>query len=404
MDSLVAIDSRSGPRPLRVAIVTETFPPEVNGVARTVGVMVDALRRRGHRVQVVRPRQKDDPPAPRADEHLVRGFSLPRYSHLQMGLASSRSLARAWQLWLPDVVHVVTEGPLGWAAVAAARRLGLPVTSDFHTNFHTYSRHYGFGWLAGAVEGYLRALHNRADCTMVPTAGMKAALETMDFGRVRIVGRGVDDELFHPRRRSRALRTQWGCHDDEIVVLSVGRLAPEKNLALFAQAAGALQALYPELRVVLVGDGPEAETLRRRHPGFIFSGMRVGEDLAAHYASADVFLFPSTTETFGNVTLEAMASGLAVVAYDYAAAHEYVRHGENGLLAPLDDEAAFLRTAVQLVRDPALVPALKRKARETAEAVCWGRAFADLERVLRQVIDGVPRNPADARLPVHDLP
>src|SRR5690348_12761641 len=147
MDTHVEAASQSGQRPLRVAVVTETFPPEVNGVARTVGLMVDALRRRGHQVQVVRPRQNADPPAPRPGERLVRGFTLPRYEHLQIGLASAGALAREWRTWTPDVVHVVTEGPLGWAATSAARRLGLPVTSDFHTNFHTYSRHYGFGWL-----------------------------------------------------------------------------------------------------------------------------------------------------------------------------------------------------------------------------------------------------------------
>ncbi len=335
----------------------------------------------------------------------MRGFTLPRYEHLQMGLASAGSLARAWKRWTPDVVHVVTEGPLGWTATSVARRLALPVTSDFHTNFHTYSRHYGFGWLAGAVAAYLRALHNRAECTMVPTAGMKAELEAMRFERVLIVGRGVDDDLFHPRRRSRMLRAAWGCRDDELVAIYVGRLAPEKNLALFAKAVGAMQTVHPRLRVVVVGDGPEAAALRHAHPGFAFAGMRVGEDLAAHYASADVFLFPSTTETFGNVTLEAMASGLAVVAYDYAAAREYVRHGESGLLVPFGDEAAFVRAAVELVRDRALVGPLKAKAREAVETVCWGRAFAELERVLRQAVGGgTPRTPADVRLPVHDLP
>jgi glycosyltransferase involved in cell wall biosynthesis len=392
-------------RRLRASVVTETFPPEVNGVARTVGLMVDALVRRGHEVELIRPRQKTDAPQGRAGERLVRGIAIPGYPHLQMGLASSGSLERVWKQSPPDLVHVVTEGPLGWTAVAAAKRLGVPITSDFHTNFHTYSRHYGFGLLAGMVARYLRALHNRADCTMVPTAEMKDALEALGFERVLVVGRGVDTELFNPRRRSQALRAQWGCRgDDQLVALYVGRLAPEKNLELFVAAASALQAGEPSLRVVLVGDGPQGEELRRKHPDFVFAGMRVGEDLAAHYASADLFLFPSLTETFGNVTLEAMASGLAVVAYNYAAAREYIRHRVSGMLAPFDDPAAFVRVAPEPLQDRALLITLKREARHAAEAISWERAFDDLERVFGDAADAPRSGPPSARQPAHEAP
>jgi glycosyltransferase involved in cell wall biosynthesis len=390
---------------LRVAIVTETFPPEVNGVARTVGLMAQALRGRGHDVRLIRPRQKSDAPAENAGERLVRGFALPGYPHLQIGIASRGSLVRAWREWTPDVVHVVTEGPLGWAAVSAAKRLGVPVTTDFHTNFHTYSRHYGFGWLAGGVAHYLRALHNRAACTMVPTAELKAGLEKMKFERVLVVGRGVDTKLFHPGCRNDLLRAQWGCGRDDIVALHVGRLAPEKNLRLFIEAARQMQTTEPSVRVVLVGDGPQGEELRRHNPDFHFAGMRIGEDLAAHYASADLFLFPSTTETFGNVTLEAMASGLAVVTYDYAAARQYIRHGVSGLVAPLDDAREFVRLASLPLEDRSFLASLKAKARTSAEAISWECAFSDLQCTLECVVDSARRSGIRAeRLPVHDLP
>jgi len=371
---------------LRVAVVTETYPPEVNGVARTVGLMVDALCERGHDVQLVRPRQgtERDPlsgTGPR--ERLVPGVRIPFYRHLQIGLAHPRLLRELWTEQRPDVVQVVTEGPLGWAAVSAAKSMGIPICSDFHTNFHSYSRHYGVGAFASIVSRYLRALHNRTDCTLVPTAEMQAKLEALGFERTAVVGRGVDNWLFNPARRSERLRSTWGCRGSETVALYVGRLAPEKNLALFVRAALAMRAVDADLRVVLVGDGPQAAALRAQHPDFVFAGMRTGGDLAEHYASADVFLFPSVTETFGNVTLEAMASGLAVLAYDYAAARQYLRHGASALLAPYDDAAAFCEMASQLAGDSALRARLRGESRRAAEAVSWSRAADDLERVLR---------------------
>jgi glycosyltransferase involved in cell wall biosynthesis len=264
--------------------------------------------------------------------------------------------------------------------------LGIPTCSDFHTNFHSYSRHYGMGVFAGIVARYLRSLHNRTDCTLVPTSEMQSNLEFLGFERIKVVGRGVDNWLFNPGRRSEQLRATWGCRGGETVALYVGRIAPEKNLGLFIQAALAMRAADAGVRVVLVGDGPQAAELRARHPDFVFAGMRTGGDLAEHYASADVFLFPSTTETFGNVTLEAMASGLAVVAYDYAAARQYLRHEASALLPPLGDAAAYVRMAERLAGDRDLVSRLRLGARHAAETASWSRTFDDLERVLRRII------------------
>ena len=376
-------------RPLRIAVLTETYPPEINGVARTVGLMVDAMLERGHEVQLVRPRQRPEPASPAHPSlslHLVAGVPIPMYPDLRLGLITGRSLQKAWLEWRPDIVHIVTEGPLGWVGVDAARRLGIPVSTDFHTNFHSYSRHYGFGLLAGIVSGYLRALHNRADCTLVPTAEMKAGLEALAFERVSVVGRGVDTRLFNPGRRSEALRAAWGCRKGETVVLHVGRLAPEKNLGLFVEATDAMRGVT-EVRVVLVGDGPQSAMLQARHPEFVFCGMRSGEDLAAHYASADVFLFPSVTETFGNVTLEAMASGLAVVAYDYAAARQHLRHWVSGLLAPTGETVEFIKMAALLARSRDLRMRIAHGARSAAEAITWEKTFDDLESVLKRTTE-----------------
>ena len=373
---------------LRIAMVTETYPPEVNGVARTVCEMVEGLRLRGHSIQLVRPRQNDGDRAfldGNLEEVLGRGIAIPRYPQLKLGLPARRALRRQWSLRRPDVVHIATEGPLGWSALAAARDMDLPAATDFHTNFHTYSRHYGVGWLARPVVAYLRRFHNRADCTLVPTAELAEDLARDGFQRLRVVGRGVNPAVFSPQRRSAALRARWGAAEDTPIVLCVSRFAPEKNFPLVIKAFEAMRQARPDAKLVLVGDGPMSEPLRRRNVGCVIAGRLVNGELSAHYASADLFLFPSTSETFGNVTLEAMASGLGIVAYRYAAAREHLRHEESALLATPDDEAAFIAAAERLVREPALAGRLGRAARATAERLTWQRIVEDFEAVLFHV-------------------
>ncbi len=397
--SFVVDDIEPARRALRVALVTETYPPEVNGVAATVAQVVDGLRQRGHQLQLIRPRQarNEAPPTGPAEALvLTAGMPIPRYPQLRLGLPARRALQKLWSRQRPDVVHVVTEGPLGWSALQAALHLKLPVVSDFRTNFHSYSSHYGFGWLRAPVMAYLRKFHNRTACTMVPTEGLRSELAAAGLRNLRVVARGVDTQRFSPAHRSAALRARWGADDHSMVALCVGRLAPEKNLDAVLAAADAMRADDPSLRLVLVGDGPERARLQQRSPQAVFAGVQRGADLAAHYASADVFLFGSMTETFGNVVPEAMASGLAVLAYDHAAAGELVRHGENGLLARLDDLGGFCALARRLAGDLPQARALGAAARETAARLDWGRIIASVEDEYRAAINGPAPRPATA--------
>jgi glycosyltransferase involved in cell wall biosynthesis len=388
-----------GRKSLRIAVVTETYPPEVNGVAMTLGHFVSGLLRRQHEVQMIRPRQASGDRAgsgERFQEVLQRGVPIPRYPALKMGLPAKQALTRLWSVRRPDLVHIVTEGPLGWSALQVAVKLRLPVCSDFHTNFHAYSRHYGIGWLKTPIAAYLRKFHNRTRCTMVPTAAMRDELSEMGFRNLRVVARGVDTSLFDPARRSDLLRERWGAGPNDPVVLYVGRLAPEKNLPALTAAFDAIRVRTPRARLVLVGDGPESATFAARHPDFIFAGLRVGEDLAAHYASGDIFLFPSLTETYGNVTIEAMASGLAIVAYDYAAAAEHIEHARSGLLAEYDDIEELVRCAAELAEDPERIKRYGARARATALKLDWDRIVGELEAVFLTVAEAAAteRNPA----------
>ncbi|MDC7824274.1 glycosyltransferase family 1 protein [Pseudomonas sp. BLCC-B13] len=374
---------------LHIALVSETFPPEVNGVANTLGRLCQGLRERGHRLQLVRPRQADDT-APNDDQLLLtRGWPLPGYAGLQWGQSSLHKLLRRWQRNRPDVLYIATEGPLGLSALRAARRLGIPVVSGFHTNFQQYSDHYGFGLLTRLLTGYLRWFHNRSRLTLVPSPSQRLELQRRGFERLELLARGVDGQLFHPARRSAALRAEWGLGEDEIAVLHVGRLAAEKNLQLLTRAFRQLQRDLPQqhLRLVLVGDGPQRAQLQAELPEALFCGVQRGEALAAHYASGDLFLFPSLSETFGNVVLEALASGLAVVAFDQAAAAQHIRHGHNGALATPGDEAAFIEAARWLLEDPESLRRVRLNARQHAGKQGWPAIVERFESLLHAARD-----------------
>jgi glycosyltransferase involved in cell wall biosynthesis len=385
----ILIESFEGRSPsLRIAIVTETFPPEINGVAMTLGHIVQGLIARGHMVQVVRPRQaRESGIVPgNMEEVLARGAALPNYGELRFGLPAKNRLVRLWTDKRPDVVHVVTEGPLGWSAVAAARKMHLAVTSAFHTNFHSYSGHYGLGLLKRPIEGYLRKLHNRTMATMVPTAALAASLERRGYQNLRVVSRGVDVQLFHPAKRSEALRQSWGLAPQDVAVLHVGRIAKEKNVGLVVAGFRAVQQLHPRAKLVFVGDGPARQSVQDACPDAIFAGMRKGEDLAAHYASADVFLFASLTETYGNVVPEALASGLAVVAFAYGAALELVQDGASGVLVTGARDADFVH-AVQRLMDPAhTLDSMRLAAAQSVAHVAWDRVYDNFIAVLQQAL------------------
>jgi glycosyltransferase involved in cell wall biosynthesis len=360
-----------GARPLRVLIVTETWPPEVNGVALTVHTLAEGLLALGHQVWVARPRQG---PQDRANttgwrELLLPGARLPRYPQLRFGWPARRRLEELIRNERLDALYVATEGPLGYSAVSAARRLGIPVATGFHTRFDDFVVHYGLGFLRRPACAWLRAFHNRARTTLVPTASLRSELLAGGFRDVRLLARGVDSRLFDPRRRCAELRARWGVGEKELALIHVGRIAPEKNLELVIASHAAIQAAGIPARMVWVGDGPARAALEAAHPEHIWCGTRRGQDLAAHYASADLFLFPSLTETFGNVTLEALASGLPTVAFAYGAAGEHLADGSAGRVVPFADRRAFIEAALALAADPIARDRMRRAARRKAESL-----------------------------------
>ncbi|MEO5561334.1 MAG: glycosyltransferase family 1 protein [Dokdonella sp.] len=373
---------------MRVAIVTETWPPEINGVALTVQSLARGLASLGHTVELVRPRQHDetgiatDP----FEQVLLPGASLPRYPGLRFGLPAHFALHRRWSQCRPDVLYIATEGPLGLTALGAARRLGIPACTGFHTRFDDFAIHYGLRFLTPIVFAYLRRFHNRASATLVPTSELVEFLNAHGFHAVRLLRRAVDTERFHPQHRDHALRAEWGLAPGDLAVIHVGRLAPEKNLELAVRAFHAIRATDSRARFIIVGDGPSRASLAAAHPEIAFAGIRRGEDLARHYASGDLFLFPSLTETFGNVTLESLASGVPVVAFDYGAARAHIHDPLAGTCAAMADGDAFIAAAIALaeqvqactVDDASTVRDAARASVSSLSAASVATHFADL--------------------------
>lgn len=387
---------------LRITLISETFPPEINGVANTLGRLSDGLAERGHSVELVRPRQVHDI-GTASNEHLLlcRGWPLPGHPGLQWGQVSMHKLLRRWKRQRPDVLYIATEGPLGLSALRAARRLEIPVVSGFHTNFHQYTSQYGLTMVSRMLTQYLRWFHHRTHSTLVPSASQRLELERRGFERLTLMARGVDSQLFNPARRCQQLRAQWGLEEQDIALLYVGRLAPEKNLGLLGKSLDALRRTYPQqrLRLVVVGDGPQRMALEQAVPDAIFCGAQRGTALATHYASGDIFLFPSLTETFGNVVLEALASGLGVVAYDEAAAAQHIRHGHSGALAMPGDEGAFIDAASWLLEDHETLRRVRLNARQHASRQGWPAIIEQFEQHLRAACQAGPaRGAAPAAL------
>jgi phosphatidylinositol alpha 1,6-mannosyltransferase len=366
---------------MRIALFTDTFPPDLNGVARALGLLVEHAVRHGHEMAVVTPRSSEMTLPDQVLHVALPATKLPFYQEVHatrpyLGRRHRASLAQ----FRPELVHAATEAPVGWIGRHWALTHEVPLVTSFCTNFPEYLAGYGMGFLEGISWSYLRRFHGRGCLTLCPSHATRAELLGRGFHhRVRIWGRGVDSRAFHPEHRRETLRRRWA-PDGQVVLLYVGRIAPEKRIDLLIEAFPAIRAQSSrDVRLVLVGGGPALDSLRRRVPeGVYFTGYQKGPHLAAHYASGDIFLFPSDTETFGQVVTEAMASGLPVVAPARGGVQNTVLPGRTGFLFPPGDTTSLVDAAVRLVDDPALRSRLGLAARDAAMTHSWERVFSKL--------------------------
>lgn len=377
---------------LHVSLVSETLPPDINGVAMTMGRLISGLRQANHRIDLVYP-ELTGTPGTLAESNVhggediaVRGYPIPFYKSMKFGVSGTGAFLRKWADKKPDIVHIVTEGPLGVAAMIAARELRIPVVSGFHTNFHQYTGHYRMGALRNSVMKYLRWFHNKCNVTLVPTNALATELTESGINNVSVLSRGIDTTLFSPKHRSEELRREFGAQADDPLLLYVGRVAAEKNICLALSAFERFKSIEPAAKLVIVGDGPLLDQIRKHPTSPIVCGSKTGQELATHYASADIFLFPSLSETFGNVTLEAMASGLTVIAFDHAAAKEHIRHQYNGIKATQYNDDAYLEAVELLARQPALARVMGQNARLSVGNSDWSEICDTLISIYRGLI------------------
>ncbi|MFG2787925.1 glycosyltransferase family 4 protein [Streptomyces sp. NPDC048419] len=356
---------------MRVVIVTESFPPDVNGVAHCALQTARHLVDRGHLPLVVAPAstalvgRAGTGPDAQAPCPVVRVPSLPLPGYPQVRVAlPSRRLAAAVAEHRADVVHLASPFVLGVRGMAVAARLGVPAVAVYQTDLAGYARTY-MGAGEAAAWRRIRSVHSAADLTLAPSSASMRDLETHDVPRVRLWPRGVDTVRFRPELRDEALRRELA-PNGEVIVGYVGRLAPEKHIELLAGVCG-----LEGVKVVIVGDGPSRPSLGEALPGAVFLGRRTGDELARIYASLDVFAHTGPFETFCQTVQEAMASGVAVVAPAVGGPLDLVVQGRTGLLVPPRDTDAVRDAVLSLVTDPARRAAFGDTARATVEGRTW---------------------------------
>jgi glycosyltransferase involved in cell wall biosynthesis len=357
---------------VRIAFFTETFLPATDGVVTRLRYTLEELASRGDDMFVVAPRYPDGGPDSYAGAPIYRvpGVPFPPYPRIKLSSAHP-GVGRVLRRFGPDLIHAVNPFILGPSGIFYARRLKVPLVASYHTNVAAYARYYNLTFLSDAARWWTRQLHNRAEINLCTSEATMNYLLEEGIKRVRLWPQGVDARRFHPDKASREWRERLsGGHPSDRLLLYVGRLAPEKGI----ERLKAILREVPGTRLAIVGDGPARRDLEREFAGTptVFTGILQGEDLASAYASADAFLFPSTTDTLGLAMIEALASGLPIVAARGGASHEVVSEGADGFLYEADSAPAVVAAIRRLFSDSEFREALARGARATAEERDWG--------------------------------
>ena len=368
---------------LRVAIFSGNYNYVRDGANQALNRLVDYMLRQGAAVRVYSPTTRTPAFEPKGDLVSVPSLPIPGRSEYRIGVALPPRVRRDLKAFRPNIFHVASPEITGHRAVSLARRWDLPVVASVHTRFETYPRYYGWAFSEPLVLAILRRFYRRCDAIFAPSDSMAQLLrdQRMNYD-VGIWTRGIDREIFNPGQRDMAWRRSLGIADDMPVIGFVGRLVMEKGLDVFSETIDRLARRQIRHQVLAIGDGPAREWFEQRLPNAIFTGFQHGADLGRSVASTDILFNPSVTETFGNVTLEALASGVPVVAYDYGAAREHVADGVHGRLVRLGDADAFVGAAAELGADPARRETMRRAARSAVAQLSPATVAHDLAALL----------------------
>ncbi|MFM8544900.1 MAG: glycosyltransferase family 4 protein, partial [Vulcanococcus sp.] len=377
---------------VRIALFTETFLPKVDGIVTRLTKTVEHLVAAGDEVLIFCP--EGAPESYRGARVVgVPAMPLPLYPELKLALPRPM-VSDALEAFAPDLVHVVNPAVLGLGGIWLAKTTGYPLVASYHTHLPKYLEHYGLGMLEPVLWELLKAAHNQAQLNLCTSTAMVAELSEKGIQHTALWQRGVDTDLFRPELRSQAMRDRLlgGRSDTGQLLLYIGRLSAEKQIERIRPVLDAL----PDARLALVGDGPYRQQLETLFAGSAahFVGYLAGDELASAYASADAFLFPSSTETLGLVLLEAMAAGCPVVGANRGGIPDIVSDGENGCLyepdGPDGGAGSLTAAALRLLGDPEQRQQLRRKARQEAERWGWAGATEQLRRYYRGVLSAAP--------------
>jgi phosphatidylinositol alpha 1,6-mannosyltransferase len=373
---------------VRIALFSEVYWPMVSGVGVTLLRLTDALHARGHQVRVYSATYALPSGLPdRPEVHRSPSVPLFLYPDVQWAFPRLREVVDDLAAFRPDVVHVATEFSLGIAGVKAAKQLGLPIVASAHTDYDQYAARYGVTWALRAGWHYLRWFYGQAHRVLCPSRIYEETVHAHGVLHTGIWSRGVDPEVFAPRFRNERYRAALGVGPDDLLVTYIGRIAREKNLGLLLEAWETLAPERGGAKLVLVGRGPLEDDIRRREiPGVHVSGLLQGEALSAAYASADVFAFPSSTETFGNSLLEAMGSGLPSLVAGSGGVLEFAEHERNALLVEPESAPAIARGLRRLLHDAGLRRRLADGALATARSRDWGAVYDRLLDDYREAV------------------
>lgn len=373
-------DGHDGSRPLRIALVTSSYDYIKDGVALTLNRLVRYLEAQGVEVLVFTPTAARPAFTPAGSVVHVPSIALPGRPEYRLALGMPRKVQRRLKQFAPDIIHIATPDLLGYRALMLARKWRIPVVASYHTRYESYLKHYWY-WapLTGLVTRYLRHFYGACREIYVPSSSMAETLRADGLrDNFRMWPRGIDSQRFDPGKRSEAWRVRHGIGASDLVIAHVSRLVREKRTDILAQTLRQLRAMGVAHKALIVGDGPERAALEAMLPDAIFSGTLDGEELASAYASSDVFFFPSETESFGNVTLEAMASGLPCVCADATGSRSLVAPGVTGLLAVPGRVAQFADQLAMLARDEVLRRQMGAAARQRSLGFHWDNTMARL--------------------------
>jgi len=370
---------------MRIAIFTDTYQPQINGVTNTLDRMSRHFEDRGIEHRIFAPHYGEEPVS---EKHVERFYSLKffLYPECRITLPNVFRVHAALNEFKPDVIHLMTEFNMGLMGLNYALKNRIPVISNYSTNFSQYTDYYKIDLLRQGISSYMEWFHNQCLLTTCPSRSAEAMLHAFGVLRTAIFSRGIDAGRFSPLHRNDKLRCELGL-ENKVALLYVGRVAAEKDTDVLRDSYAAIQSNYPDqVRLVMVGDGPMLETCRSTFPeDTLFLGFRKGHELAQIYASCDIFVSPSSTETFGNVVLEAMASGLAVVGANAGGVGEIIRPLRTGLLFTARSAHSLTQMVEKLVVDASYRTQLQQHGRDNALLQDWQKILDELVAIYESV-------------------